>query len=394
MRIVCVTHAYPRWDGDIAGAFVERLVLALARRGHTIAVVAPADVGRGGRETRHGVMVERVRYAPARFETLAYRGTMLGAVRSPWGLAAFVALVLQLGRAARRAAAALDADVIHAHWWVPAGLAVRMAAGKGRGRGVHRPYVVTLHGTDVALLNSSGPARWLAAWVLRHAAAITAVSSYVADNASRLAGVNRSRITVAPMPIDGTRFTRLSTGGGGVVTVGRMTRQKRLALLVDAISQLAAEGLPVTLTIAGDGPERPALERMVRRRGATALVRFTGAIEPDRIPQILGDADVFGFPAVGEGLGLAAAEALMLGIPVVAALDGGGVTDIVPEHGAGRLARPDAAAFAAAIRDVLADPSARAAAAEAGAALQRRFDPDAVAQTFEATYRQASADVA
>jgi len=69
VRIVCVTHAYPRWDGDIPGAFVERLVLAQARRGHTVAVVAPADVGRGGREVRHGVMVERVRYAPARFET-------------------------------------------------------------------------------------------------------------------------------------------------------------------------------------------------------------------------------------------------------------------------------------------------------------------------------------
>jgi len=269
-----------------------------------------------------------------------------------------------------------------------------MAAGDGRREDARRPFVVTLHGTDVALLNSFRPARWLAAWVLRRASAITAVSSYVADNVSRLAGVTRSRITVAPMPIDGARFTRLSTGGGGVVTVGRVTRQKRLALLVDAVSRLAAEGLPVTLTIVGDGPERPELERMVRGCSATALVRFTGAVEPDRIPQILGDADVFGFPAMGEGLGLAAAEALMLGIPVVAALDGGGVTDIVPERGAGRLARPDAAAFAAAIRDVLADPSARAAAAEAGAALQRRFDPDAVARTFEAVYRQALGDVA
>jgi glycosyltransferase involved in cell wall biosynthesis len=392
VRIACVTHAYPRWDGDVPGAFVERLVLALARRGHTVAVVAPADGGRGGREVRHGVTVERVRYAPARFETLAYSGTMLGAVRSPWGLTAFASLVLQLGRAAQRVAAAMDADLIHAHWWVPAGLAVGLA-GRRRG-GARRPYVVTLHGTDVALLDWFRPARWLAAWVLRQAAAVTAVSSYLADNVSRLAGIDRSRITVAPMPIDSARFTRLSGGGGGIVTVGRVTRQKRLALLVDAVSRLAAEGLPIALTITGDGPERPELERLVRGRGATDLIRFTGAVEPDRIPEILGDADVFGFPAVSEGLGLAAVEALMLGIPVVAARDGGGVTDVVPERGAGRLVGPDAAAFAAAIRDVLADPSARAAAADAGAALKRRFDPDAVARTFEAVYQRALGHVA
>jgi glycosyltransferase involved in cell wall biosynthesis len=346
---------------------------------------------------RHGVIVERVRYAPARFETLAYRGTMLGAVRSPWGLAAFAVLVLRMGRAAQRVAAAMDADLIHAHWWVPAGLAVRLAGGAKGGRGggrARRPYVVTLHGTDVALLNRFRPARALAGWVLRSAAAVTAVSSYVAEHVSRLARIDRSRITVDPMPVDGARFTRLSGGGGGVVTVGRVTRQKRLALLVDAVSRLAAEGLPVTLTITGEGPQRPELERLVRGRGATDLVRFTGAVAPERIPEILGDADVFGFPAAGEGLGLAAVEALMLGIPVVAALDGGGVTDVVPERGAGRLVRPDAAAFAAAIRDVLADPSARAAAADVGVALKRRFDPDAVARTFEAVYQRALGDVA
>jgi glycosyltransferase involved in cell wall biosynthesis len=183
-------------------------------------------------------------------------------------------------------------------------------------------------------------------------------------------------------------------GGGGVVTVGRITRQKRLALLIDAVHRLAAGGRPVPLTIVGDGPERPELERLVRGRGATDLVRFLGAVEPDKVPEVLRNADLFAFPAVGEGLGLAAAEALMMGIPVVAARDGGGVVDIVPERGAGRLAAPDAISFAEAIREVLSDPGARAAAAEAGEVLRRRFAPDAVAAAFEAVYRRAVTDVA
>jgi glycosyltransferase involved in cell wall biosynthesis len=315
---------------------------------------------------------------------------MLGATRSPWGLAAFGVLVVQMGRAARRLARELDADVIHAHWWVPAGLAARLLG--------ERPFVVTLHGTDVALLETIRPARWLAAWVLKRAAGITAVSSHVARSVSRFTGIEPTRIMVDPMPIDTRRFLQAddtrgaALGGGGVVTVGRITRQKRMALLIDAVHQLAAQGRPVPLTIVGDGPERAELERLVRGRGATDLVRFLGAVEPDKVPDILRNADLFAFPAVGEGLGLAVAEALMMGVPVVAARDGGGVVDIVPERGAGRLAAPDASSIAEAIREMLGDSEARAAAAEAGDVLRRRFAPDAVAAAFEAVYRRAVAD--
>lgn len=401
MRIVCLTHAYPRWDDDMAGAFVERLVLALARRGHRLTVVAPADVGRGGAETRGGVPVERVRYAPARLETLAYRGTMLAAARSPWGFAAFTRLLVRLARAAHRAADAIDADVIHAHWWVPAGLAAWLASGRKTRR---HPYVVTLHGTDVAVLRRFLPARPIGARVLARAAQITAVSSYLAQQASEIAGVPSERCRVIPMPVDPSLFAAskegreargaAAGGEGGIVTVGRLTRQKRIRLLIDAVGLLVADGLHVTLTVVGDGPERANLERLARDHGLDHLVRFTGAVEPERIAALVTAADVFGFPAVGEGLGLAAAEALMLGVPVVAARDGGGVTDVVPAQGAGRLVPPDAAAFAAALREVLEDPASRVAAARAADALSPRFAPDHVARAFEEVYARAVGDAA
>src|SRR5207244_9470368 len=77
LNLACLTHAYPRWEGDVAGAFVERLVLALKARGHGVHVVAPADAGKGGKELRHQVPVTRVRYAPARGETPPSRGPMV-----------------------------------------------------------------------------------------------------------------------------------------------------------------------------------------------------------------------------------------------------------------------------------------------------------------------------
>ena len=86
-------------------------------------MVAPSDAGRAARTRSDGVPVRRVRYAPAPAETLAYRGTMaVGPPRTPAGSRALAGLWRALRRAAARRAAA-GADLVHAHWWVPAGLA-------------------------------------------------------------------------------------------------------------------------------------------------------------------------------------------------------------------------------------------------------------------------------
>src|SRR5207248_2631212 len=112
--------------------------------------------------------------------------------------------------------------------------------------------------------------------------------------------------------------TRTSQGVGGIVTVGRLTTQKRIHLLLEALVELRTRGRTPALTIVGDGPARPALERQVAALGISGQVRFLGEVPPERVPAAVGDADVFVFPAVGEGLGLVAAEALLLGVPVVA----------------------------------------------------------------------------
>ncbi len=382
MNLACLTHAYPRWEGDVAGAFVERLVLALKARGHGVHVVAPADAGKGGKELRHQVPITRVRYAPARWETLAYRGSMVAAARSPAGFLSATSLVCRQARVVARLCREEQLELVHAHWWIPGGVSAWLA---------RRPYVVTLHGTDVALLERSPPARVLARRVLRGAAAVTAVSSYLAGRAAHVAGLDQGRILVQPMPLDTRAFTRPSRGGGGggIVTVGRLSAQKRIPLLLEAVAELRATDRGLPLTIVGDGPERSALERRATELGVADLVRFLGEVPPARIPDVVGDADVFAFPAIGEGLGLAAAEALMLGVPVVATRDGGGITDIVPSNGAGRLVPPDARELARAIRELAGQPDSRRLAAEAGAALRRRFEPAAVAERFEGVYRQA-----
>ncbi|HUF35931.1 MAG TPA: glycosyltransferase family 4 protein [Gemmatimonadales bacterium] len=377
MRVVFLTHNYPRFPGDVSGAFLATLAGGLARRGIEVRVVAPSDEGQGGAGELDGVVVRRVRYASARRETLAYRGTMQAALRGPAGLGALAGLWRALRRAAREELEA-GADLVHAHWWVPAGLAVPPDA----------PMVLTVHGTDAALLRTSRIARRLARPVFHRAAVVTAVSRELAGWVQNGVGRYVEPAHVHPMPVDsdGRGWT---AGGGGAVVVARLTAQKRVALAIDAIAVLISCGHELPLTIVGDGPERPALERQVERLGIGPFVRFAGAVPASEVAGYLATADVMIFPAQGEGFGLAAAEALISGVPVVACWDGGGVLDVVPEAGAGRLALPSPDPMADTILDLLGDPDRLALARLVGESWRARLAPDHVAELCEGWYREA-----
>ena len=278
-------------------------------------------------------------------------------------------------------------DVVHAHWWIPGGTAAWLAH-----RRRSRPYVVTLHGTDVRMLGHSDLVRSVARRVLCKAAAVTAVSSYLAETVGSALGLPVESVMVQPMPADLVRFKRKSQGGGGVVTVGRLVPQKRIDVILEAVARLQRQGRRIPLTIIGEGVLREALEEHAARLGIAGTTRFLGEVEPTALAGAIGNADVFAFTAQAEGLGLAAAEAFMLGIPVVATEGGGGVKDIVPTTGAGRVVpNADPEAFASGIAELMDDPDARQSAVEEGERLRERFDPELVAERFEGLYLMVSA---
>ncbi|HET7604020.1 MAG TPA: glycosyltransferase family 4 protein [Gemmatimonadales bacterium] len=377
MRVTFLTHNYPRHAGDLSGAFLSTLAHALVARGVEVSVIAPSDRGNVGEPMDGPVAVRRVRYAGARHETLAYAGNMAEAARTVAGLRALTALRSALRRAADEAMAE-GADLLHAHWWVPAGLSVP------RGR----PYVLTSHGTDAALLTRSALARRLARPVYRKARLVTAVSNEMALWIQRAAGRAIPPGHIHAMPADTSRYG-WSEGGDGAIVVARLASQKRVDLAIRAIGVLATLGARLPLTIVGDGPERAALEHLAADLGVSRDIRFTGAVPTTEIPAILRRADLMYFPAVGEGFGLAAAEALMSGVPVVACWDGGGVLDIVPETGAGRRVIPSADALADATLDLLSDDQRVYKARELGQAWRARLRPENVAATVEGWYREA-----
>jgi len=85
VRVVFLTHNYPRFSGDLAGGFLHPLALGLRARGVDVRVVAPSDAGKGGEDDVDGIPVVRVRYAAPDRERYAYTGQMSEAVLSPAG---------------------------------------------------------------------------------------------------------------------------------------------------------------------------------------------------------------------------------------------------------------------------------------------------------------------
>jgi teichuronic acid biosynthesis glycosyltransferase TuaC len=378
VRVVLVTHHYPRWPGDFSGAAVGALARALVRRGIAVRVVTPSAES-DDKGQLDGVMIQRVRIHRRLSQTLLDQDGFAARLSSPlrWGV--LLRLWRGLRTAVRREVAA-GADVVHAHWWIPSGFTAP--------RGV--PLVITVEGTDAALLRISRVARALARPLLRRAAVVTAVSRPVGESIQNLAGRFVGAEHIHPMPIEsrGHLWTR---GGGGAVLMGRLDKANRVELALETVAVLASYGHDLPLTIIGDGPDRGALQRRAQRLGVAALVRFLGAMPSDQARGYLAKADLMLFTGRGQGTAVAAHEAVIAGVPVVACWDSGAPVDVVPESGAGRLSLPSAEALADSVLSLQADPDRLAASRLVGEAWRTRLAPDHVAQVCEGWYHDALA---
>jgi glycosyltransferase involved in cell wall biosynthesis len=173
-----------------------------------------------------------------------------------------------------------------------------------------------------------------------------------------------------------------------LVTVGRLQAPKDPLTLIRALAEL---GRPGEAVIAGDGPDRPAVEREVRRLGLESAVRLAG--ERDDVAELLAEADLFVLSTRSEGLPLSILEAMAAGLPVVAS-DVGGVPELVVDRETGFLVPPgDPHALAAAIERLLDDPDLRGRFGAAGRArVSTHFDLASAQRAHLDLYRALLAD--
>jgi glycosyltransferase involved in cell wall biosynthesis len=207
---------------------------------------------------------------------------------------------------------------------------------------------------------------------LRHARAVIATSDATAETLRNAYGVPANRLVVAPPGTDRVPGALRRGHPPHILSLGSVTPRKGHATLVSALA--ATQDLAWRCTIAGSLHRAPETVAALRAQidAASLQARIVLAGEVDDAAQLYADADLFALASLHEGYGMAFAEALAHGLPVIGTM-AGAIPSVVPAE-AGALVPPgDPVALAAALRRLLSVPAAMeeaaAAASRAAAAL-------------------------
>ena len=189
--------------------------------------------------------------------------------------------------------------------------------------------------------------------VLAHSGHVVATSEATARVLQADYGVSPDRVSVVEPGTDRGEARPQRAGNATVVllAVGAVVPRKGYDVLIAALASL--QHLPWRLVIAGDrtrDPETVAqIDQAIARSGLAARIHLAGSVADDELIRLYGEADLFVLPSRFEGYGMAYAEALAHGLPVVATT-AGAIPDTVPAD-AGVLVPPDdVAALTAALR--------------------------------------------
>jgi glycosyltransferase involved in cell wall biosynthesis len=198
--------------------------------------------------------------------------------------------------------------------------------------------------------------------------------------------VIQGAVTVLAHP---TSHTARDEGSHTLIAMGRLSTEKGFDLLLDAFARIAAHHPDWSLKILGQGPLRSALQAQAWRLDLGERVRFAGEV-PDPFP-ILSAADLFVFPSRSEGFGMALAEAMACGLPVVSFDCPSGPRDIVRDGVDGILVPPeDVAAMAAALDRLMGDAQERQRLAARAPEVTTRFSRERVLSLWQNVFNDLS----
>lgn len=197
---------------------------------------------------------------------------------------------------------------------------------------------------------------------LEFARHIVVTSPATARTLSEIFGVGPAKITVAePGVLAGAQALGASQGEPlHIVSVGTITPRKGFDVLVEALHAVRDLGWRTTIAGALDrSPETvSALKEKIARLGLSDRVQLAGSLDEASISALYRSGDVFALSSLYEGYGMAFAEAMAHGLPVVAS-GGGAVRDTVPDDAGFVCAAGDVSAISNALRLMLSNPVLR-----------------------------------
>jgi glycosyltransferase involved in cell wall biosynthesis len=176
-----------------------------------------------------------------------------------------------------------------------------------------------------------------------------------------------------------------------IFTAGRLVPKKGGDMLIQAFSRIAPRYADIQLCIAGDGPERPNLENLIKNLHMEKRIKLLGTLSHKEIAQYLKGCLFFTLPSRMEAFGIVNLEAMAASKAVVATRVGG-VPNVVQDGETGILVEPNVEALANGIVTMLENPSRRAQMGQKGYQIvQQRFRWENVAKGYLTVFEQAIA---
>ncbi len=318
--IVC----YPTYGGS--GVVATELGKALADKGHEIHFITYSQ------PVRLASLHKRVRYHEV--------------VVSDYPLFIYPPYELVLASKMIEVAKYEKLDLMHVHYAIPHASAAITAKQVLAEEGIHLPVITTLHGTDITLLGKDASFEPVISFAINKSDAVTAVSNSLKNDTYKLFGINRD-IEVIPnfLNLDKTEFSgrqelrdEYATPDEKIlIHVSNFRPVKRIEDIIDVFARIKDQ-IPSQLVLLGDGPERTRAEQKCRQLGIYEKVTFVGNVKNPM--ELLNIGDVFMLPSESESFGLAALEAMAVGLPVISTNTGGlpevnrhGVTGMMSDVG-------------------------------------------------------------
>jgi glycosyltransferase involved in cell wall biosynthesis len=247
-------------------------------------------------------------------------------------------------------------DLVHAFFGFPTGWLCYRTAEK-------LPYIISLRGSDVPGHHARLQLEYkLLAPVFRKiwkkAAALVACSDGLKARALRF--LPSADVSVIPNGVELERFkpagpTERKDGTLKLLTVGRLSVTKRVEMLIDAVEMLHKAGVKVHFAVAGGGGRgiKEQLRQMVFEKNLVDVIKITGRVDADKMPDIYRQNDVFISASMQEGMSNAMLEAMASGLPIVTTRCEG-VEELIADNGI-VVEQPNADAIAQATRTLARD---------------------------------------
>lgn len=377
MRILEMNYEFPPVGGG-GGKATEDLAAELSKLGHSIHVLTARQGDLPHLETRAGFSVERI------FAFRRHRDRC-----SVWEMIGYILMAVPAGlRTVRR----FRPDAIHAHFAVPTGFAAWLIAAISR-----TPYVLTAHLGDVPGGTPEQTDKFfrvikpLTIPIWRHAAAITAVSTFVARLTRDAYGLDT---IVIPNGVDIGKSSATPGAPGETIKLifaGRLVVQKNLAWGLERLAALKDRNW--TLDLFGDGPSRATLERHCATLGFSDRVAFHGWVTPEEVDRAMSTSDILFMPSLSEGLSLAATSALAHGLALACSRIEGFADVLVEDENGISAMLDDPAGFERGLARILDDRDQLLRMKVASKAKAAAFDRRSIAIRYERVLQSAASSL-